>query len=195
ASTCGSKRTAISDGRNSPARSPTYTTARDRQVVTAAPTLPPITPKLVRRRRCQTELMIDERPFVADRLAAPFGVVSAVVPLPGLRGLPRLAGYQAQIGSGVPGAGYSGKPVAGYGSDASSEAAGQRIAIAEALERYSAGDFLREDRVWARASELDGEVLDLGSVARCSEREYSDPRCPFVPPDPDAEKIGRASCR
>jgi ribosomal protein S12 methylthiotransferase accessory factor len=125
--------------------------------------------------------------FVGDRAVTRFGVISAVTELPRFRGISDLHAYQAHIGSAVPGVGTPAVPLAGYGADAISGSTARRIAIAEALERYSAGDFLGEERKWARASELSGEVLDLERIAKCSGREYADPRCPFVPPDPHAE--------
>jgi ribosomal protein S12 methylthiotransferase accessory factor len=130
---------------------------------------------------------MDETASIADRAVIRFGVISSVTELPRFRGLSDLQAYRALIGSGEPGTGSPPLPLAGFGSHANSESTARLVAIAEALERYSAGDFLREERRWARASELSGEALDLTSMARCSEREYSDPRCPFVPPDPDAE--------
>ena len=125
--------------------------------------------------------------FAADSAVTRYGVISAVTELPRFRGISNLHAYQAHIGSGFPGIGSPPVALAGYGADAASESTAKRIAIAEALERYSAGDFLGEERKWARASELSGEILDLESIARCSDREYADPRCPFVRPDPDAE--------
>jgi ribosomal protein S12 methylthiotransferase accessory factor len=60
------------------------------------------------------------------------------------------------------------------------------IAIAEAAERYAAGDFLREPQVWARAAELPGTTLDLGRIPRCSPRELQNPDCPVRLFDPEA---------
>jgi ribosomal protein S12 methylthiotransferase accessory factor len=131
--------------------------------------------------------LTDETPFIAEQAVSRFGPISTVTELPRFRGLSGLYAYQARIGSGAPGVGAPVVPLAGYGSHAASESIARRIAIAEALERYSAGNFLGEERKCARASELIGDVLDLETIARCSEREYSDPRCPFVRPDPNAE--------
>ena len=128
----------------------------------------------------------NERGFPAERAVGPFGVASLVTELPRFRGLFNLYAYQALAGSAVPGVGCPPDPVIGYGASCASESTAKRIAIAEAMERYSAGDFLGEERQFARAAELSGQVLDLDRVPRCSEREYADPRCTFAPPDPDS---------
>ena len=60
------------------------------------------------------------------------------------------------------------------------------IAIAEAAERYAAGDFLGEPEVWARAADLPGAVLDARRIPRCSPRELQNPECPIRPFDPEA---------
>jgi ribosomal protein S12 methylthiotransferase accessory factor len=65
--------------------------------------------------------------------------------------------------------------------------AARQIAIAEAAERYSAGDFLGEPFIWSARSALDGPALDLDLVPRCSAREYALPQCPLRPPDLEAK--------
>jgi ribosomal protein S12 methylthiotransferase accessory factor len=94
------------------------------------------------------------------------------------------------IGSGAPG-----KQIPGNGLTAVTAAGGKAVddydrarlvAIAEGAERYSAGDFLGEARVIARACDLVGPTIDLSRVARCSERELANPDCPLRPLDPRA---------
>ncbi|MCQ4042781.1 YcaO-like family protein [Streptantibioticus rubrisoli] len=124
-----------------------------------------------------------------EQLVSPFGVVSAVRRLRSPRGLARLANYVALGGGrapGVPPASRRPESGDGCGRVLDDTALGRLIAVAEAAERYAAGDFLRETVVWARAGELDGPTLDTWRIARCSPREYGHPRCPVRPFDADA---------
>jgi ribosomal protein S12 methylthiotransferase accessory factor len=128
--------------------------------------------------------------FAGHRLVSPFGVISDVAALPVMRGLPGLTVFQARIGSGLPGIGYSGSqedmPMGGAGSSVDDPSAAQTVAIAEAAERYASGDFLGERVIWSRASELGRDALDLAGIPRCSPGEYAGPRCPLTRPDPVA---------
>jgi ribosomal protein S12 methylthiotransferase accessory factor len=76
--------------------------------------------------------------------------------------------------------------ISSFGRSVDDPAAARLIAIAEGAERYASGDFLGELVVLARASELDGDVLDASRIPRCSEREYAHPACPLIPFDPEA---------
>ena len=72
--------------------------------------------------------------------------------------------------------------------------------MAEAAERYAGftyemrnpaqrarpADPTPEGWVVGKAAELEGDVLDLALLPRCSDTEYSNPGCPLVPFDPDA---------
>jgi ribosomal protein S12 methylthiotransferase accessory factor len=127
-----------------------------------------------------------------ETLVSPFGPVTDVGPntIRPRRGLSRLAGAGVSVGSGAPGDRIYGSGMAavtaGGGKAVDDEAHARLIAIAEAAERYAAGDFLGERRVLASAGELDGPALDLARIPRCSERELSVPGCPQRPLDPGA---------
>ncbi|MER5771049.1 YcaO-like family protein [Streptomyces sp. NPDC001985] len=113
------------------------------------------------------------------------GLVSAVRPAPALRGLPRLKTASANVGSGVPG--VTREPSDGFSGGSrilDDEFLSYVVATAEAAER-SAGYLTHERPRLAREAELDGPVLDMTRVPRCSEREYADPRCPVSRYDPD----------
>ena len=73
----------------------------------------------------------------------------------------------------------------GAGADPDPEQAWIR-AVVEGAERYCCLVHDPDDFVVASADELGTAALDLGTVPRCSEREYADPACPFRTPDPAA---------
>ncbi|WP_405778321.1 YcaO-like family protein [Streptomyces sp. NBC_00859] len=119
-------------------------------------------------------------------LVSPVGLVSAVRPAPGLRGLPRLKMASANVGSGAPGATREPSSGSSGGSRVlDDEYLSYVVATAEAAERY-AGRRPHEQPLLATASGLDGPALDMSRVPRCSDREYADPRCPVRRYDPDA---------
>lgn len=60
------------------------------------------------------------------------------------------------------------------------------LCIAEAVERYCTFTFAEEQFIWATATELGDDALDLDRLPRLSRREYADPHCLLVPPDKDA---------
>jgi ribosomal protein S12 methylthiotransferase accessory factor len=122
-----------------------------------------------------------------EPLVSPFGPVSVVETLSFVRGMERVAIAGSSIGSGIPGLGTSGKQTYGLGASLETPAMARLIAIAEGAERYSSGGFVKEAPVWATRSELAGPKIDLEGLPCCSEHEYSDPGCPFVPYDPDAK--------
>lgn len=65
-------------------------------------------------------------------------------------------------------------------------AAALTVALAEAAERYSGEDHgIADGYVHARAADLDGAVVDVTRLPRCSTAEYSTPGCPLRPFDPD----------
>jgi ribosomal protein S12 methylthiotransferase accessory factor len=71
----------------------------------------------------------------------------------------------------------------GAGADPDPEQAWIR-AVVEGAERYCCVVYDHDDFVVATADELGTAALDLGTVPRCSEREYADPACPLSKPDP-----------
>jgi ribosomal protein S12 methylthiotransferase accessory factor len=73
----------------------------------------------------------------------------------------------------------------GAGADADPEKAWIR-AVVEGAERYCCMVYQPDDFVVASANELGTAALDLGTVPRCSDREYADPACPLRRPDPTA---------
>jgi ribosomal protein S12 methylthiotransferase accessory factor len=73
----------------------------------------------------------------------------------------------------------------GHGMALADEGKARLIAIAEAAERYSAGDF-QQPAVWAAYRDLDGPALDPQRIPRCSARELATPGCPLLALDPDA---------
>lgn len=126
----------------------------------------------------------------AESLVSPFGVVSGVVSRTPPRGLAIVNTSVARTGSGVSQYGFMAnlpsRHTSGAGVAVNDAPKTRLIAIAEAAERYAAGDFAGT-AVWARAAELDGAVVDPASVPRCSRRELSAPGCPAGEFDPDAE--------
>jgi ribosomal protein S12 methylthiotransferase accessory factor len=126
-----------------------------------------------------------------ETLVSPYGVVSHVGHRRPARGLDWFSPWRAHLGSGLPERTRSAcqprdRDRVGAGFDQGDPDGGRLIAIAEAAERYAAGDFLGETIRWARAAELDGAVVDLTSVPRCSARELAVDGCPLAPIDPDA---------
>jgi ribosomal protein S12 methylthiotransferase accessory factor len=122
----------------------------------------------------------------AGQLVSPFGVLSGT----GIKAMDRgtdAVSSVALLGSGQPGVG----PVAG--SDLSNMAGGRAladvdlarlVAIAEGAERYAGRNHAMLEPVMAPASALDGHVLDLARVARCSPAELA-AGSPVRPPVPD----------
>lgn len=126
-----------------------------------------------------------------ESLVSPFGVVSEVLLARPARGLTGVSAYVARTGSGT--SQYGGltanlpaRQANGAARGADNPEQARLVAIAEAAERYAAGD-LAGETVWAKACELDGAVVDLTSIPRCSTRELSVDGCPLRPFDPDAE--------
>lgn len=74
------------------------------------------------------------------------------------------------------------EPMGGAGGDPDPELAWIRAAM-EGAERYANMAHAPHDFVVETANGLGEAALDLDTVPRCSEREYADPLCPFVPPD------------
>ncbi len=134
-----------------------------------------------------------ERLSALDSLVSPYGVVAWVGPRRGrfrgpgeLANAGAMAGWEVTTGKGTPAVARRGKVVTGSGRAMGAPGHARLVAIAEAAERYAGGDILGEPRVWAKAAELDGPVLDPGRYPRCSAAEYSTAGCPVRPFDPDA---------
>ncbi|GID30467.1 YcaO-like family protein [Paractinoplanes brasiliensis] len=72
----------------------------------------------------------------------------------------------------------------GAGSDRTVEIAWLK-AVVEAAERYACIVHDENDFTIASATDLGRAAIDLTGIARCSAREYADPRCPVRPADPD----------
>ncbi|HEY2795068.1 MAG TPA: YcaO-like family protein [Micromonosporaceae bacterium] len=119
-----------------------------------------------------------------DPLVSPFGVVSNVSRLRPVKGLPELHMHVANIGTGYPGHGGARPSPHADVLIAGSKAIGDRrlgrmIAIAEGAERYAAFDMNRGTDVCASYDELTEPALDPARIARCSETELADRRCPL----------------
>ncbi len=71
---------------------------------------------------------------------------------------------------------------AGTGVDA---AVAAKLAVVEAVERYSSCMYDERQLIWATRAELGSEAIDLTTIPRCSDLELSDPLCPLRPPDGD----------
>jgi ribosomal protein S12 methylthiotransferase accessory factor len=77
------------------------------------------------------------------------------------------------------------EPLGGAGADVDSELAWLR-AVMEGAERYANMAYSSSDFIVASANELGAAAIDLNRIARCSQREYAEPRCPYVAPDKGA---------
>jgi ribosomal protein S12 methylthiotransferase accessory factor len=121
-----------------------------------------------------------------EQLVSPFGVLSRTRLHTQDRGT-GVFSCVALMGSGLPGVGppAGSEPAHTAGGQALADADLARlIAIAEGAERYAGRFHTMLDPVTATASELDGPVLDLDRVPRCSAAELA-AGCPIRPPDPD----------
>jgi ribosomal protein S12 methylthiotransferase accessory factor len=129
----------------------------------------------------------DIRPPDIESLVSPLGVVAKLQVGAVPRGLNQLATFVTSIGSGIPGRGRAEREIQGFGMAVGAPDHARLVAVAEAAERYSSADFLVSPVIWSTLADLDGPTIDVTRLPRCSEREYSDPGCPFVPFDPSAE--------
>jgi ribosomal protein S12 methylthiotransferase accessory factor len=133
-----------------------------------------------------------------ETLVSPFGVVADVRTRPAPRGLGdvnscvAVSGFLPPTGWRNPdpecqptSPGHSNLGHHGFGVALADGEKARLIAIAEAAERYSAGDF-QEPVVWAAYRDLDGPALDPQRIPHCSPRELATPGCPLRGLDPDA---------
>jgi ribosomal protein S12 methylthiotransferase accessory factor len=133
-----------------------------------------------------------------DRLTSPFGVIADYHSMRSPRGLEgKIAGASAFFGYPVPrpdlryatdtdnlrGDWWSGELAYGLALDNFEEA--RLKALAEAAERYSAGDF-DDPVIWSSYRDVESDALDPQRIPRCSERELSTPGCPLTTFDPAA---------
>jgi ribosomal protein S12 methylthiotransferase accessory factor len=136
--------------------------------------------------RPATGKVLAHRRHPIESLVGPYGLVGRVYPPSTQRGLWRLQECVADLGSGLPG--HPPTPshrVLGAGRALDDLGLARTTAIAEAAERYS-GHSLHGDPVWARVADLDGAVLDVTRIPRCSALEYAHPGCLAVPFDQSA---------
>ncbi|MEU7599512.1 YcaO-like family protein [Streptomyces sp. NPDC040724] len=116
-------------------------------------------------------------------LVSPYGVVSEVRTAQSPRGFSGISLASARVG-GAPGIERP-KEFQGSGRSVQGSGTARLIAVAEAAERYAGADFPLAPEVWATEGELDGPVLDMKAIARCSSREYESGQCPVVPYGPE----------
>lgn len=133
-----------------------------------------------------------------ERLTSPFGVIADYRSMRSPRGLEdTVVGANAFFGYPVPrpdlrygtdiehlrGNWWSGELAYGLALHSFEEA--RLKALAEATERYSAGDF--DDPVISSSyRDMESEALDPQRIPRCSARELSTPGCPLTTFDPAA---------
>lgn len=55
-------------------------------------------------------------------------------------------------------------------------------ALGEAIERYCASVYSKDQFLWATAEELGKDALDLNEIPRCSQKELSHSKCPLTNP-------------
>lgn len=119
-----------------------------------------------------------------DSLVSPYGVVSRVGRRRPSRGLGGVHVWVASAGRGSCQHGRAKEfPVGqlvGAGLHGHDPERARLVAIAEAAERYAAGEFLGEPLRSARAGDLDGAVIGPESVPRCSAAERAAPGCPLT---------------
>ncbi|GAA2814179.1 hypothetical protein GCM10010441_43610 [Kitasatospora paracochleata] len=127
-----------------------------------------------------------------DELVSPYGVVSGTRAYRSEGWTARMHGFHAEGGSGRPGFGADRFSSNGSGRSWGDPERARLVAVAEAAERYSAYEPPTAEHRWAAVDELDGHdgldgpVLDLARLPRCSATELADPACPIAPLDPSA---------
>jgi ribosomal protein S12 methylthiotransferase accessory factor len=126
----------------------------------------------------------DDRPSALSSLVSPFGVIHQALTIPPPRGLAMLTRATATIGT--PGQ-EDDRETVGLGSSLDDPVTASTVALAEAAERY-AGEApgLAVACRLARAADLDGAVVDLKRLPRCSVREHATPGCRVRPFDADS---------
>ena len=130
--------------------------------------------------------------YPVARLLQPVGgILSGLVRLGGEIGVPDFNTAYTSLNnvsklfpyvSRADGTDASHETMGGAGADLSSEKAWIR-AVMEGAERYATMAYSQDEFVTASADELGNQALDMDLIPRCSDREYSNPRCPLVRPD------------
>jgi ribosomal protein S12 methylthiotransferase accessory factor len=130
---------------------------------------------------------IDER--ILSVVSPLGGVVGRVATIPNPPGCPDYTVCVADLGDLRPVVpGFSFAPTstrglmdgAGTGVDVASAS---KLAVVEAIERYSNCVYDERQLLWATGAELGHDAIDLDTVPRCSDAELSDPLCPLRPAD------------
>jgi len=136
-------------------------------------------------------MQMDEAELL-DRLhcmVTPFGPIAAARKLASdRRNVPAaLDCVSAMIGSGAPGRplpdGTTKTLKITGGRTIGNPVLAEVIAIAEGAERYASADILGEQRILTTVDQLDGEAIEMSTIPRCSDKEYSSGKCPLRPPD------------
>jgi ribosomal protein S12 methylthiotransferase accessory factor len=119
-----------------------------------------------------------------DALVSPFGVVSDVGRLSSPRGLSRIHLYSGSAGARASPSNAPPSSVGGSGKSFDAPELARLIATAETAERYAKSDPVTDEADFRLATDLPGRVVDHSVFPRCSETEYSHPKCPIRPYDP-----------
>jgi ribosomal protein S12 methylthiotransferase accessory factor len=136
-----------------------------------------------------TDQVVDDR--IMSLVAPLGGLVGRVGVVPNPHGCPDYTVCAADLGDlrpVLPGFGLSATSTrgqmdgAGTGVDATIAA---KLAVVEAVERYSSCMYDERQLIWATRADLGSEAIDLDTVPRCSAMELSDPLCPLRPPGND----------
>jgi ribosomal protein S12 methylthiotransferase accessory factor len=140
-----------------------------------------------------------EAPAASDRVvherimsvvASNGGLVERVERLPNQPGFPDFQVFGADLGD-LGAVAAPGRPASPARGEVSGTGTGrgemaERLAVVEAVERYSSTIYDERQFMRARARDLGDDALDLGILPRCSATELADPACPVAPADPDA---------
>jgi ribosomal protein S12 methylthiotransferase accessory factor len=123
--------------------------------------------------------------LVRDLVCPVGGLVSRVRPVPGSAPYRIYVAELGDLSAALPQVPDGFGPLDGSGGG-TDDGHAATVAVAEALERYSACVY--DDRAlrWATARELGAEALDLATLPRCSATELAHPACPVTDPDPAA---------
>jgi ribosomal protein S12 methylthiotransferase accessory factor len=119
------------------------------------------------------------------------GLVERVRQLPSQPGFPDYQVFGADLGdlgAVVAGPGRPAPPARGEvsGTGTGWGAMAERLAVVEAVERYSSSIYDERQFLRARARDLGDDALDLGTLPKCSATELADRACPVAPADTDA---------
>jgi ribosomal protein S12 methylthiotransferase accessory factor len=121
-----------------------------------------------------------------DELVSPYGLVSGLVAMPPLRGLPEASMQMAVLFRETTSSRGESEMRGGTGRSLDDPERARTIAIAEAAERYSGSSVNIDQYIWATVDELPGRAIDLSRVPRCSAAEMARPECIVGPLDPTA---------